>query len=166
MFQNLRAGPVMAGVGVNSSTVRAWIRNNGLKLSDDRGALDKRPLYDLADAGRLYLMRILTTRLGMPAQLAADATNAATLIIEGLAAWQKLRMDGGESAVAPDQWIMVLGGLDGTSAPSFYTADVVKERGFVIAEVFVDLRAVVRMALEGLCNVLGVSVFDLPREDD
>lgn len=164
MFKNLRAGPAIRASYSNDSTVRAWIRNNGLRLSHDRTDTATRPLYNLADTARLYLMTVLTGRLKMSAGFAAEVVNAGSLVIDGLAAHELLRIDGIKHGPPAEQWMMALGSLDGSFIPEFVLADIVKQRGFLLAETLVDLRAAVRLARDSLANVLQISVFDLPAD--
>lgn len=164
MFKNLRAGPVIRASRSNDSTVRSWIRNNGLRLSYDRSDTATRPLYDLADTARLYLMTVLTGRLKMSAGFAAEVVNAGRLLIDGLAAHELLRIDGDKKGPPADQWMMALGSLDGSFIPEFVLADIVKQRGFLLAEILVDLRAAVRIARDSLANELQISIFELPAD--
>ncbi|MFN3677197.1 MAG: hypothetical protein ACK4TC_14580 [Sphingomonas pseudosanguinis] len=165
LFQNLRSGAVIRSSGANENTVRAWLRNNHLRLSEDRNVPGVQPRYNLADAARLKLMHMLTTRFTLAAMVAAEVTNEAANHIDVLSSAELTRLDG--LSTSSPQWIMVLGSGDGTLRPEIMTAEVVRERGFVAIEMFVDLRAIVRLSRDALLNQLPdpkPSLFDLPHD--
>jgi hypothetical protein len=161
-FRNLRSGPVMEAVGINSSTVRAWIRNNGFKLGDRESRESGNPRYDLADVARLTMMEFLTDRLGMPAQPAVTTTNFAWDTFALLADAELAAIGERKRSECP-RLIMLLERVDGLHRPRIITyAELVAETDArsSILETRIELREIVRMARDRLAYELGVSTSD------
>jgi hypothetical protein len=159
-FRNLRAGPIIEAGAVKDSTVRAWIRNNGLEFGDRKDRDFGNPRYGLVDAARLTMMRFLVERLKMPAGPAVATTNFASVQLAILSERELAAIDNPGNAPDGKRMVMLLDRVDGLHQPEILDhRDVMQREGNrgLILETRIDLREIVRMARDRLAMALGQS---------
>ncbi len=162
-FRNLRAGAVTSAAGVKDSTMRAWIRNNGLILGDREKRESGNPRYDLVDAARLTLMRFLFERLMMPAGGAVALVNAASDHFIVLADAELKALDTPGSSSEGRRYVMLVDRIEEANKPWIGLHDdpwASSDRAPIL-EIRIELREVVRMARDRLASIVGISFASL-----
>lgn len=168
VFRNLRAGPVFKAGRINDATIRGWIANYGLELGDRAEREAGRPLYDLADCARVFMLHILTKKIHMEAEPAVWIVNKAHTHIAHIAAKELAAIGTGEAPDCPRyELTMPAMSLDVTTNPEIRlhsspaaVADRNASRGRW-CEIVMDLREIVRHARNELANVQGFSTSGL-----
>lgn len=148
-LQNLRGGVVYEAAGVNANTARAWVDSNGLQIGF-RESEAAHPRYDLGDAAKLTLMRMLTCQFAMRAGSAARIVNAVQGEIAMVANSEILRVTGEEVAPFP-YCIVSLSGVSNFHKPVVRTpeehARALRDQAIAI-ETVIDLRSLVALTLD------------------